>query len=87
MAVIAREARTVRMPLTLIREAQTLTHQGESLNDLITKSVEREVARRRTLQALDAIDELRERIRAEHGVLPNSAPLIRELRDGVGRRD
>jgi hypothetical protein len=87
MVTGAREARTVRLPPGLIRDAIEVKYEKESLNDLIAESLEREVRRRKVLKVLDAVDELSERIQCAHGLHPDSVQMIRELREGIGRRD
>jgi hypothetical protein len=87
MVAIEREARTVRLPLALLREAVEVKGEKESLNDFITESLEREVRRRRVSRGLDAVERLSERLQSEHGLHPDSVQMIRELREGIGRRD
>jgi len=82
-----REAITVRLPSELATEARAAKDERESLNDLVVEALEREVRRRQGLKAYDEIIRLREEIMREHGVQPDSQPLIRALRDGEGRRD
>ncbi|MFN0073712.1 MAG: YlcI/YnfO family protein [Chloroflexota bacterium] len=87
MAIDTRGARTVRIPIPLLHEAQDVIEGRESLNDLIVTAIEREVRRRRANKALDNIELLSARIRAEAGIQPSSTQMIRDLREGIGRRD
>lgn len=81
-----REAVTIRFPKTVLAHARAAKGTERSLNEFVVTAVEREARRSRALSALDAIDELRERIAARTGVQPDSTPLIRQLRRGQGRR-
>ena len=78
---------TVRLPTELASRAKATKTKDESLNDVVLSAVEREVRRRELEQLLEDVDRLRDEIKAEHGILPNSVPLIRSLREGIGRRD
>lgn len=81
-----RKGLTVRFPPDLLVEARATIFEDESLNDLIVRALEREVRRRKALDNLAEIDLLREAIRQRGGTQPDSAPLIRALRSGEGRR-
>ena len=70
MPIEQREARTIRLPRALLREAQSMKDEGESFNDLVAASLEHEVTRRRALKALDAIDELRSKLESSMGYTP-----------------
>lgn len=74
------ESLTVRFPAHLLAVARGVQKEDESLNDFIVDAVEREL-RRRGLEACDDILRIREKIRAEHGIHPDSTPYIRELRE------
>ncbi len=82
-----RQALTVRFPSALLGLAKGVRNDGESLNDVIVKAVDREIRRRRGLHALDEIDRIREQVKQESGIQPDSTPMIRELREGIGRRE
>lgn len=82
-----REAITVRLPSELAAEAREAKDERESLNDLMVAALECEVRRRRGLKAYNEIVRLSEEILREHGVQPDSTPLIRALREGEGRND
>lgn len=82
-----RTAITVRVPKELLREAKTFKDEGGSFNDLVVRALETEVRRRTWRRLLQETDELRERIYRERGLLSDSRPLIRQLREGIGRRD
>ncbi|CAN5220848.1 hypothetical protein BH18CHL2_BH18CHL2_10520 [soil metagenome] len=83
---MTREALTIRFPAEVLEHARRYKTADQSLNDFVVTSVEREARRRQMAQALDALDENRERIAARAGVLPDSTPMIRQLREGIGRR-
>ncbi|MBI2911461.1 MAG: hypothetical protein HYY05_04905 [Chloroflexi bacterium] len=82
-----RDAVTIRLPNDLLCRAKEAKNEGESLNDLVVSALEREVRRRQGLQVLEEIRRLRDEIEAKHGLHPSSVPLIRALREGVGRRE
>lgn len=82
-----REALTIRFPATLLAEAREMKKERESLNDIVVDALEDAVRRRRGLEVFDEIQRAREEIRAEHGIHPDSGPLIRSLRDGTWRGD
>ncbi|MBI4491460.1 MAG: hypothetical protein HY690_01550 [Chloroflexi bacterium] len=82
-----REALTIRFPIEVLARARGVKEDRESLNDLVVGAVEREVRRREVLRVLAEIDRIREQIVARTGLQPSSVPLIRELREGIGRRD
>lgn len=78
---------TIRFPEDLATEAQAeSTSSGESINqfvlDAVAEAVERRVARR----ALQRMSRRLETMRAAGRVGDGSEPLIRELREGSGRR-
>jgi hypothetical protein len=82
-----REALTVRFPTHLLAQVRLHKSQGESLNDLIIKALEREVRYRQGLAAHHRIVARREKIREKTGTQPNSTNLIRQLREGEARYD
>jgi hypothetical protein len=82
-----REPLTIRLPVALLERARAVKAQRESLNDLVVEAVEREVRRRRGLQAYEAILSMRKQIVDCTGLQPDSSALIRSLREGEGRRD
>ena len=81
-----RIAITVRFPRELLEQAKTVVNGRQSFNDFVVRAVEQEVRRRRATEIMAEIDQLREEIKAKHGLLPDSVPLIRQLREGIGRR-
>lgn len=80
-----REALTVRFPAGLLDQVRKHKSQGESLNDLVIKALEREVRYRRGLAAHHRIVARREEIRKKTGTQSNSIDLIRKLREGQER--
>ncbi|MDP9371981.1 MAG: hypothetical protein M3Q65_05925 [Chloroflexota bacterium] len=81
-----REALTVRFPARLLTRARELKSDRESLNDFVIEAVDREVRRRQGLQAYGEILRIRDAVRAQAGLQADSAPVIRSLREGGGRR-
>ncbi|MBA2372015.1 MAG: YlcI/YnfO family protein [Candidatus Limnocylindria bacterium] len=81
-----REAVTIRFPEDVLALAKRVKAPDESLNEFVVHAVEDVARRRRTREALDAMTELRGRIAARTGLQSDSTALIRQLRDGVGRR-
>lgn len=81
----SREALTIRFPHRILVKAREIKTDRESLNEFVVDAVEREIQRRQGLAAYDEILRVREEIRAESGVQPDSTPMIRELREGIGR--
>ena len=59
--------------------------EGRSLNDLAVEILDRESRRWEARQGLVAARRVREAIRQQAGQQPDSAPLIRALRDERGR--
>jgi hypothetical protein len=82
-----RAALTIRIPEDMLALAKELKEDRESLNDLVIDAIDREVRRRQTSKIMAEVAELRERIFQRFGAHPDSTPMIRELREGVGRRD
>jgi len=81
-----RGAVTIRFPAGLVDEVNDCKSERESLNSFVVEAVGREVRRRRGLAAHASIVRIREQVRARTGAHPDPVPLIRELRDGEGRR-
>ena len=79
-----RIAITVRVPKELMDQLKGLENGSGSFNDLVVKALEREVRMRYAREVGKSIDEFAERTYREHGLLSDSRPLIRELRDGIG---
>ncbi|ELR99090.1 YlcI/YnfO family protein [Gloeocapsa sp. PCC 73106] len=77
-----KEAVTIRFPLELVKKAKQLKEGRESFNDLVVEALEREINRRKGLEAVSTILRLREQIKQRTGVHPDPIPLIRQLREG-----
>jgi predicted CopG family antitoxin len=77
-----KEGVTIRFPLGLLKKAKQLKEGKESFNDLVVEALEREVKRRKTLEAHETILRLREQVKQRTGVHPDPIPLIRQLREG-----
>jgi len=82
-----RDSLTVRFPAGLLAQVRLHKSEGESLNDLIVKALQREVRYRRGLVAHHRIVARREEIRKKTGTQPGSVGLIRQLREGESRDD
>ncbi len=82
-----RDVLTVRFPKDVLARAKALKEEKESLNDLVVNAVDRELRRRQGFRAHQEIVRIAKRIREEHGLLPDSVPMIRALREGEGRRE
>lgn len=80
-----REALTVRLRAGLLAQVKLHKSEGESLNDLIVKALEREVRYRQGLATHHRIVARREKIRKKTGIQTDSTGLIRQLREGEGR--
>lgn len=79
----ARKALTIRIADDVLRAARDLKDERESLNDFVSEAIEREIRRRRGLQAVQSIRELQEGATLQL----DSAALIHALREGDERRD
>jgi predicted CopG family antitoxin len=79
----ARKALTIRIADDVLRTARELKDERESLNDFVAEAIEREIRRRRGLQAVQSIRELQE----DATLQPDSTALIRAMREGNERRD
>lgn len=77
-----KEAQTIRFPLELVKKAKQLKEGKESFNDLVIEALEREVNRRKALEAHETILRLRQQVKQRTGVHPDPIPLIRQLREG-----
>lgn len=79
---------TIRFPDDVAAEAraESLT-EGESMNQFVVDAVTEAIARRRALRALANMASRRRRMTAEARVSAPSEPMIRQLREGTGRRD
>ncbi len=82
-----REAVTIRFPTQILCGAKEMKSDTESLNDFVVSAVNDEIRRRQGKEALETIIRIREQVKARTGLHPDSAPLIRRLRDGTERRD
>lgn len=82
-----REAVTVHIPTDLLEQARQFREVGESFNELVVQAIAREVRRRRGIVAHQRIVARSAEVEAQTGIQSNSVDLIRQLRDGEGRRD
>lgn len=73
---------TLRMPEELHQQLKTWARdEGRSVNDLAVEILTKEAKRRQALKALQQMAEITKRMKAEVGVLPDSAPEIRKMRE------
>ncbi|MCC5634860.1 hypothetical protein LC593_03155 [Nostoc sp. CHAB 5844] len=82
-----REALTIRFPAKLLQKIRALKREDESLNDVVVQALEKEMKWRSAWAAHEQIQIIRERVKQRTGVHPDAVPLIRQLREGEGRRD
>lgn len=82
-----REALTIRFPAKLLQKIRELKRDDESLNELVIQALEREVKWRSAWAAHEQIQTIREQVKQRTGVHPDPVPIIRQLREGEGRRD
>jgi hypothetical protein len=84
--MVAREAVTIRFPEEVLARARA-TKGHESFNEYVVEAVDREARRRQGLSVYAEILRIREEIEKESGIQPDSRPMIRDLRDGIGHDD
>ncbi|MDR0357997.1 MAG: hypothetical protein LBJ87_00830 [bacterium] len=78
---------TIRFPEDLVVEARSESEAGgQSVNQFVVEAVADAITRRRAERALRNMSERHARMKAAGQVSPPSEPLIRELREGLGRR-
>ncbi|WP_315789774.1 YlcI/YnfO family protein [Fischerella sp. JS2] len=82
-----RETLTIRFPAQLLQKIRALKRDDESLNDLVVQALEKEMKWRSAWAAHKQIQTIREQVKQRTGVHPDPVPLIRQLREGEGRRD
>lgn len=76
-----RGAMTVRITPELIERAKRVKAARESFNDLVVEALEREVRRRQGLEAYAKIRRIRTQVEERTGLQPDSADLIRAMRE------
>lgn len=78
---------TIRFPDNLATDAQAESKSsGESINQFVLDAVADAVERRRARRALGRMSQRLDAMRAAGRVARGSEPLIREFREGRGRR-
>lgn len=76
------QAFTARMPVPLYDELRRIAEQGGvSINQVVLAALERYVRQVRRQQAIGELRRMQEEMRAKYGVLPDSTPLIRQMRE------
>ena len=79
---------TIRFPDDVAAAARAESEkEGESINQFVVEAVTAAVAKRRARRALARMAKRRDQMTATGRVANPSEPLIRELREGDGRRD
>jgi hypothetical protein len=79
---------TIRFPDDLAAEARAESEAvGESINQFVIEAVAAAIKMRHANRALQSMAERRARMTASGRVGSASEPLVRELREGIGRRD
>jgi hypothetical protein len=79
---------TIRFPDQVAADARTESDtEGESINQFVVEAVAAAIARRRAHRALASMAKRRDRMTADRRVAAPSEPMIRQLREGAGRRD
>jgi len=81
-----RQAVTVRLPADLLKQAKRFQLNRESFNELVVEAVMREVQRRQALAAHQRIVARSAEVEEQTGIQPSSLELIRQMREGEGRR-
>jgi hypothetical protein len=79
---------TIRFPDEVAADARTESEtEGESINQFVVEAVAAAVAMRRARRALARMAKRRDSMAAAGRVAAPSEPMIRQLREGAGRRD
>lgn len=79
---------TIRFPEQVMADARTESEEdGESINQFVVEAVVAAIDRRRARRALARMAKRRDRMTAAGRVAAPSEPMIRQLREGTGRRD
>jgi predicted CopG family antitoxin len=82
-----REAVTIRIPPELFEQAKQFRAGSESFNEMVVEAIAHEVRRRKALAAHQRIVARSAEVEAQTGIQASSVSLIRQLREGEGRRD
>lgn len=73
---------TARLPGSLYEQVRRLAEEdGVSINQVVVSAVERYVRQAERDRAIQAAAALREELRKKYGTQPDSAPLIRRMRE------
>jgi len=79
---------TIRFPDDVAADARAESEkEGESINQFVVEAVAAAITKRRARRALARMAKRRDRMTATGRVAAASEPLIRQLREGDGRRD
>ncbi len=83
-----REAFTIRIPAAeLLEQAKQFRAGSESFNEMVVEAIAHEVRRRKAWAAHQRIVARSAEVEAQTGIQASSVSLIRQLREGEGRRD
>ena len=86
--VMAMHSITIRFPDDVAADARAESEtEGESINQFVVEAVTAAIAKRRARRALARMARRRDQMTATGRVANPSEPLIRQLRQGEGRRD
>jgi hypothetical protein len=79
---------TIRFPDEVAADVRAESEaDGESINQFVVEAVAAALAKRRARRALARMGKRRDRMTAAGRVGAPSEPIIRQLREGAGRRD
>jgi hypothetical protein len=85
---VAMHSITIRFSDELAADARAESEtDGESINQFVVEAVAAAIARRRARRALARMAARRDLMTASGRVAAPSEPMIRQLREGIGRRD
>ena len=73
---------TIRFPADLFQQAKQIKEDNKSFNELVVEALDKEIKRRKTMEAHQTILRLRKQVKQRTGVHPNPISLIRQLREG-----
>ncbi|MHB1413686.1 MAG: FitA-like ribbon-helix-helix domain-containing protein [Chloroflexota bacterium] len=77
----------LRMPDSVYERLKARAQaEHRSINEVAVEILDRELQRWSAQQAMERARQVREGVRAREGDLPDSTPLLRELRKGRGNR-
>jgi predicted CopG family antitoxin len=72
---------TIRFPADLVQKAKQMKEDNKSFNELVVEALDKEVKRRKMMDAHQTILRVRSQVKQRTGVHPDPATLIRQLRE------